>query len=68
MLRGDEPLHEPLRRKVLALVTMRRQYPVLGREDWDWGRVVDRLLPDEAPNITELMFDLIESGSVIGCG
>jgi hypothetical protein len=63
MLHDVKHVDDQLREQLHALVMMRGQYPGMMRESSDWARLVERLLPQDALEITTLIFDLIESGS-----
>lgn len=61
MLHDVKDTDGPLKEQLRALVMMRRQYPEMMRESSDWARLVERLLPQCALEVTVLIFDLIES-------
>jgi hypothetical protein len=44
---------------------LRRQYPDVSRETWDWCRIADGLADEHGAELTRLVFDLVESGSLI---
>jgi hypothetical protein len=64
LLDADE-LWEPLKEVVRSLVMMRRVYPDLGGEEWDWAQLAGRLLPDDGVALAHLFFDVIESTEVM---
>ncbi|MBW3638663.1 MAG: hypothetical protein KY451_02220 [Actinobacteria bacterium] len=46
------------------LVLMRRRFPSVGQEAWDWSRLVSKRLPELAPSVMDLLFDLMVSGEI----
>jgi hypothetical protein len=68
MILHDKDLSEPLRDPVRSLVMMRRQYPEVAAEKWNWARLAERFLLPDATEIAHLLLDVIESGTTLHQG
>lgn len=59
-LRGRPAISPALRAPLKRTVDLRREFPDVGTDAWQWCRVAERLLPDGAPEIARLLLGLIE--------
>ncbi len=60
-LHGPQTISAELRASVRATVHLREQFPNVGMDAWQWCRVAERLIPDDAPEIAGLLLELIEA-------
>lgn len=67
-LHGREELPELLRDTATELVLRRRDFPDVGRESWDWGRIAGAALPGNELAFAELVLDLMEHHELITLG
>lgn len=64
-LHGREAIPERLRERALRLLTLRRQYPDVSPEAWDWCRIAGGLADEHGAELARLLFDLVDSGSLM---
>ncbi len=66
---GDETRLESITDRLTELVLMRRDYPKLGQDAWNWGRLARAVLDRNEEALAELILDMIERpGRVITLG
>jgi hypothetical protein len=63
-LHGKEAVPNRLRDRALRLLMLRRQYPDVSREAWDWCRIAGGLADEHSTELTRLLFDLVDAGSL----
>lgn len=52
-----------LRTRALRLVMLRREYPDVSGESWDWSHIAHSLADEHGGELAQLLFDLVDSGS-----
>jgi hypothetical protein len=63
--RGSQWIARPPLRQALRLVTLRRQYPAVSRQSWDWCRLASGLADEHAVELARLLFDLVDADSLM---
>jgi len=64
-LHGQDAIPGWLRERAFRLLMLRRQYPDVSRETWDWCRIADGLVDENGVEIARLVLDLVDSGSIM---
>jgi hypothetical protein len=54
-----------LRARALRLLMLRKDYPDVSREAWDWCRIAEGLIDEHGVEIAQLVLDLVDSGSLM---
>ena len=67
-LHGRERLPDTLTEATLALALRRRDFPRVGTESWDWGRIANAVLPGNEQAMASLVLDLLEHHDLITIG
>jgi hypothetical protein len=65
VLHPDPTVPEMMRDSVWRLIELRRAYPNVGRETWDWSRLASGFAADRPYELGSLILDLVDSREVM---
>jgi hypothetical protein len=64
-LHGQEAIPDRLRDRALRLLMLRQRHPDTSQETWDWCRIAGGLADEHGVELTRLLLDLVDAGSIM---
>ncbi len=64
-LPNNEALSDSLRPVVFALVMVRKSFPDIGPQKWDWSQLARHFIVDRGVDLSQLILDLIEADKLM---
>ncbi len=65
LLHGQDGVPDRLHDRVLSMLMLRRQFPDVSRETWDWCRLANGLVEEHGVELARLVLDLVDSNSLM---